>query len=157
MYKRIMVPVDGSETARLGLSEAIKLAASLHADIRLVFIINKLPWVSPELSSSAAQELIEQLRGTGESVLHDSLNAVRAAGLTADTRLIEALGAEAGECIVAQATSWPADLIVCGTHGRRGFRRILMGSDAEYVLRHSPVPVLLVRGRVPAEPSPQSS
>jgi nucleotide-binding universal stress UspA family protein len=82
---------------------------------------------------------------SGECILHDSLTAVRGAGVDADSRLVESLGAEAGECIIEQANSWPADLIVCGTHGRRGIRRIVMGSDAEYVLRHSPVPVLMVR------------
>ena len=50
-----------------------------------------------------------------------------------------------GATIARVAEEWNADLIVCGTHGRRGLRRIVMGSDAEYILRHSPVPVLLVR------------
>ncbi|MGA7537737.1 MAG: universal stress protein [Steroidobacteraceae bacterium] len=50
-----------------------------------------------------------------------------------------------GACIVQRAREWPADLIVCGTHGRRGVRRLLLGSDAEYILRHTPVPILLVR------------
>ena len=145
MYQHLLVPVDGSETARWGLNEAIKLAGRLGAHIRLIHVVNKLPWVSPRLSGPAVQELIDQLRGSGESILHDSLTAVRTAGIPADSRLIEALGAEVGECIVQQAASWPADLIVCGTHGRRGVRRILMGSDAEYVLRHSSVPVLMVR------------
>jgi len=146
MYKRILVPVDGSDTARRGLNEAIALARNLGASIRLIHVVNRLPPVSPALTGPAVQELIDQLRSTGESILHDSLTAVRAAGVAVDSRLIEALGAEAGECIIAEAVSWPAQLIVCGTHGRRGLRRMLMGSDAEYVLRHSTVPVLLVRG-----------
>jgi len=150
MYKHVLVPVDGSETSRLGLAEAIKLARALEAQIRLVHVVNRLPWVSPGLTGAAVQELIDQLRGTGESVLHDAITLVRDAGLVADSRLIEALGTEAGECIIEQAAAWPADLIVCGTHGRRGVRRILIGSDAEYILRHSSVPVLMVRGsRVP--------
>lgn len=146
MYKHILAPVDGSETARLGLEEAIKLARALEAQIRLVHVVNRLPWVSPGLTAAVVQELINQLRGSGESILHDAITLVRDAGIVADSRLIEALGTEAGECIVEQAAAWPADLIVCGTHGRRGVRRILMGSDAEYVLRHSRVPVLMVRG-----------
>jgi len=64
-----------------------------------------------------------------------------------DSRLIEALGDRAGEIIVSEARDWPANLIVCGTHGRRGLKRILMGSDAENVVRNSPVPVLLIRAR----------
>lgn len=92
------------------------------------------------------QALVDQLRSGGECILHDSVSVARAAEVDVDSRLIEAMGTEAGECIIEEATSWPADLIVCGTHGRRGVRRVLMGSDAEYVLRRSPVPVLMVRG-----------
>jgi len=83
--------------------------------------------------------------------VHEAITAVRDAGITVDSRLIEALGSEAGETIVKEAVSWPADLIVCGTHGRRGVRRILMGSDAEYILRRSPVPVLMIRDRTASE------
>jgi len=146
MYKRILVPTDGSETAGLGLREAIGLAKKLEARVRLLYVLNKLPWVSTDISESMmVQQLVDELRGNGESILHEATRAVRDAGLEADSRLIEALGTEAGESIVAEAASWPAELIVCGTHGRRGVRRLLMGSDAEYVVRHSPVPVLLVR------------
>lgn len=154
MYKHVLVPIDGSETAQLGLTEAIKLAKRLNADIRLIHVVNKLPWVSPsEVSVEMMRTLIDQLRGNGESVLHDALTAVRDAGIQAESRLIEALGSEAGESIVKEAVSWPADLIVCGTHGRRGVRRLLMGSDAEYILRQSPVPVLIVRKTTDSEPA----
>jgi nucleotide-binding universal stress UspA family protein len=141
MYKHVLVPVDGSGAARLGLNEAIKLAKHLGADIRLVHVIDKLGSIPPE----AVQAFIEQRRAEGESAVHDAIAAVRAAGVAVDSRLINALGSEAGECIVKEAVSWPADLIVCGTHGRRGVRRMLMGSDAEYILRRSPVPVLMIR------------
>jgi nucleotide-binding universal stress UspA family protein len=55
------------------------------------------------------------------------------------------MGTPAGEVIIKAAKEWPADVIVCGTHGRRGLRRIVMGSDAEHIVRTSSVPVLLVR------------
>jgi nucleotide-binding universal stress UspA family protein len=64
--------------------------------------------------------------------------------------LIETLGCSAGESIVTKASELNADLIVCGTHGRRGVRRLLMGSDADYIVRRAPVPVLLVRSQEPA-------
>ena len=69
----------------------------------------------------------------------------REAGITVDTQLVEAFGGRAGEHILQAAQEWPADIIVCGTHGRRGLRRIVLGSDAEYLVRRSPVPILLVR------------
>jgi len=145
MYKRMLVPVDGSEAGRRGLREAIALARSLDAAIRLVHVIDRLPWLSLEVTAPAVQELVDRLRSNGESILNDSVGAVRAAGVAVDSRLIDAMGTAAGECVIAEAASWPADLIVCGTHGRRGVRRMLMGSDAEYILRHSPVPILMVR------------
>jgi nucleotide-binding universal stress UspA family protein len=55
------------------------------------------------------------------------------------------MGRPAGELVIIAAKEWSADLIVCGTHGRRGLRRIVMGSDAEYIVRHAPVPILLIR------------
>ena len=146
MYKHVLVPVDGSETAQLGLNEAIKLAKHLNAEIRLIHVVNRLPWVSPgEVSADVVQAIINELRANGETIVHEATTAVRDAGVAVDSRLVEALGSDAGECIVKEAAAWPADLIVCGTHGRRGVRRILMGSDAEHILRHSPVPVLMIR------------
>ena len=145
MYQRILVPIDGSGTARRGLEEALALAKTLKSAIRLIHVVTPLPALYPPLSAAAAQELFDQLRSSGESILHDALTAVRAAGVAVDSRLIDALGAEAGERIIEQAAAWPAELIVCGTHGRRGVRRLLVGSDAEYILRHSSVPVLMVR------------
>jgi len=158
MYKRILVAIDGSETSQRALKEAILLAGSLGSSLRLVHVVNKTPWISPGVDQSVLQHLIDDLRGTGECILHDAESAVRAAGLEADGRLIEALGGEAGEYIVEEAISWPAELVVCGTHGRRGIRRLLLGSDAEYVVRFSPVPVLLIRtsGAPPAAAVGQS-
>jgi nucleotide-binding universal stress UspA family protein len=147
MYKHVLVPIDGSETARLGLNEAIKLAKHLGAEIRLVYVIDKLA----NIPQQAVQVFVDQLRDDGESAVHEATTAVRDGGIAVDSRLINALGSEAGECIVKEAVSWPADLIVCGTHGRRGVRRILMGSDAEYILRRSPVPVLMIRDTTASE------
>lgn len=123
------------------------LARTLKADIRLIHVVIGVTTLYPPMSAPAMQTFLDQLRGSAESILHDATATVRAAGVAVDSRLIEALGAEAGERIIEQAGAWPADLIVCGTHGRRGVRRILMGSDAEYILRHSPVPVLMIRAR----------
>jgi nucleotide-binding universal stress UspA family protein len=145
MYPRILVAVDGSEAAHKGLAEAIRLARPLGSRILLVHVVNKTPRISPDIDQAVLQHLIDGLRGTGESLIHDATADVRDEGIEVDSRLIEALGADAGEIVVKEALSWPASLIVCGTHGRRGLRRLLMGRDAEYIVRHSPVPVLLVR------------
>lgn len=145
MYQNILVPVDGSDTAERGLREAIQLARGLSSRIRVIHVVNSTPWIA-QGAPGVIEELVSQLRSTGESIVHEAKTAVRSAGLEVDDRLIEAMGERAGEFIVAEANDWPANLIVCGTHGRRGLKRLLMGSDAEYIVRHSPVPVLLVRG-----------
>ena len=144
MYPNILVPVDGSETAARALREATQLARSLSSRIRLIHIVNSTPWVS-QGAPGVIEELLTQMRSTGESIIHEAKTTVRAAGIDVDDRLIEAVGERAGELVVSEARDWPADLIVCGTHGRRGLKRLLMGGDAEYIVRHSPVPVLLVR------------
>ena len=148
MYQNILVPIDGSETAGLGLREAIQLARTLNARLRVLHVVNKTPFIAAGATPVVIDDLISQLRSNGESIVHEALTAARAAGVEVDSRLIEALGDRAGEIIVSEARDWPANLIVCGTHGRRGLKRILMGSDAENVVRNSPVPVLLIRARV---------
>lgn len=138
MYKRILVPIDGSETATLGLNEAIKLAKNQGGNIRLVHVVNELILVSPYASAANLGQGIDILRSGGESLLNDAESVAHGAGVEADTVLVEAMGGQAGIRIVQQAQEWPAELIVCGTHGRRGIRRIVLGSDAEYVVRHTP-------------------
>jgi nucleotide-binding universal stress UspA family protein len=147
MYQNILVPIDGSETAGLGLREAIQLAQTLKARIRLLHVVNKTPFVADGATPVVIDEVMSQMRSNGESIVHEATTAARAASVEVDSRLIEALGDRAGEIILAEARDWPANLIVCGTHGRRGLKRILMGSDAEYIVRQSPVPVLLIRAR----------
>jgi nucleotide-binding universal stress UspA family protein len=70
---------------------------------------------------------------------------VQASGLESESVILETAGGRAADAIVAEAKAWGADLIVLGTHGRRGARRLVMGSDAEEIVRTTPVPVLLVR------------
>lgn len=145
MYQNILVAVDGSSTAQQALREAIELAGALSSRIRVIHVINSIPWIT-QGAPDVIEERINDLRGTGESIIHEAKTAVRQAGIEVDDRLIEAPGQHAAQIIVAEANDWPADLIVCGAHGRRGLRRLLVGGDAEYIMRHSPAPVLLVRG-----------
>jgi len=147
MYNKILVPMDGSDTARRGLDEAIALAKTLGSRIRLVHVVNEMPLISPEVTGATFDRVFDQLRDYGASLLKTAERLVRDAGIEGDAKLVETVTSPAGEFIVREAKEWPADLIVCGTHGRRGIRRIVLGSDAEYVVRQSPVPVLLVRAR----------
>lgn len=146
MYQRILVPVDGSPTSRAGLEEAIKLAKRLDARIRLLHVVDEMPLaVSAEGFGSISVDLLGLLREGGEQVLAQAKARVEAAGVPVDAVLLDSLKGRLSDHVSAQALAWPAELIVIGTHGRRGIGRMVLGSDAEQVLRHAPVPVLLFR------------
>ena len=147
-YKRILVPVDGSPTARLGLREAIRLARGQKAAVHLVHVVDGYHVAMMGVEGGAyIGELLESLERSGRRLLRAAEAQVRRAGVPVRTALLENSLGPAADAIVRQARKSGADLIVIGTHGRRGVSRVLMGSDAEQVVRNSPVPVLLVRGR----------
>jgi nucleotide-binding universal stress UspA family protein len=145
MYKRILVPIDGSPASNRGLEEAIQLAKDQSAALRLLHVLNEWLIVSPDSTGANPGDLEEALRAAGDVLLNEADARARSAGVTATTALVQQMGAPVGAAIVRHAEEWPADLIVCGTHGRRGVRRLVLGSDAEYILRHTRIPVLLLR------------
>ena len=142
-YKRILVPIDGSTTSNRGLDEALKLARAERAKIRLLHVIDdSIAFSSPD--GSGANYVLDALRSSGRDALARAEQRVRRAKLEAESTLVENFTGRIAEVIVEQAKRWRADLIVMGTHGRRGFDRLLIGSNAEIVVRHSQIPVLLV-------------
>ena len=145
MYQRILVPIDGSATAERALLEAIKLAAG-KAKLRLVYVIEEAYPLDAEgfafIDYAALQEAV---RHTGERALAQAAEKVRQSGMTAETALLDVSGERVAGVIDREARSWPADLIVIGTHGRSALSRLLLGSVAEDVVRGASVPVLLVR------------
>lgn len=145
-YKRILVPVDGSPTSNAGVREAIRLAQGQGASLQLVHVADQhyITMMGFE-SATAVDDLLASVTKAGRHILHNAERVVRKAGLEPSAVLLETLTGPAADPIVRQAKKWGADLIVIGTHGRRGVRRLLMGSDAEQIVRTSPVPVLLVR------------
>jgi nucleotide-binding universal stress UspA family protein len=152
MYKKILVPVDGSDTSLLGLWEAIRLAKDQKAEVRLLHVVHDFLVAGGHGAAVYTSQLRKDLRDRGEAVLKDAAGVARHQGVEAETKIAETPGGGVGTVIVEEAQNWPADLIVLGTHGRRGIRRLVMGSDAEYVVRTTPVPVLLVRdAKVPGK------
>ena len=143
MYARILVPVDGSAPSTAGIGEAMKFARLSKGLIRLVHIVNEAQAIQGGYYSA---ELRDSLFVQAENLVQDAKAMVESQGLKAETAVIDALGGPTGEVIAACANQWPADLIVIGTHGRRGLARLVLGSDAEYVVRTASVPVLLVHG-----------
>ncbi len=150
MYGRILVPVDGSDTSIKGLNEAIKIAKSQGSTLCLLHIVNEFIFDYSYSPANYATNVIDSLRERGKTILADSAALVRKAALEPVTVMLESIGGPAAELIVAQAAECHAELIVMGTHGRRGLRRLALGSDAEEVVRMAPVPVLLVRQEIAA-------
>lgn len=145
MYKHILVPLDGSDTSRRGLREAITLAMPLKAKLRLMHVISDFT-VAVEMANVVDFDKYRSgLHQYGRDLLETTAAEVRAAGLEVSTELRDPKGERVADAVVEGAREAGCDLIVIGTHGRRGFNRALMGSDAERVLRQSSIPVLLVR------------
>lgn len=145
-YKRILVPVDGSPTSNAGLREAIALAKGQEASLQLIHVVDYHYLVMTGLEAGAyIDDLMQSLVQSGRKILKRAEELARKSDVPVTTVLVESPAGPAADAIVRQAKKWKADLIVIGTHGRRGVRRLLMGSDAEQTVRNSPVPVMLVR------------
>ena len=127
MYKRILVPVDGSETANRALRTAVALAAEQSAALHVVHVSEETPlYVSMDTLPYPPADLMEALHKEGEGILAEAVATARNQNIEADAKLlvIDGPGRGISEAIEQQAEHWNADLIVIGTHGRRGFRRV---------------------------------
>lgn len=146
MYNKILVPIDASATSALALEEAIKLAKVHKATICLVHVVDIFILTTGELTSNypAFEAAVKE---TGRLLLAKMEKLVRDADVSVEQHLIEINDyfTRVPEKIIAECKKHHADLIVIGTHGRRGFSRFMLGSVAEGVVRMASVPVLLIR------------
>jgi len=146
MYQRILVPIDGSATAEAGFDEALKLGKLTGATLRLVHVVDLVPYTTDYgFGPCYAGDLIPLIREAGENLLQAARSKATQAGLAVETRMLDSFSGRVSDQILDEALAWGAELIVIGTHGRRGISRLAMGSDAEQVLRQAQVPVLLIR------------
>jgi len=145
-YHQILVPVDGSLTSAKALDEAIRLAQLTGARLRLVHVVDELSYVNGfEPAMNYLNEIIPLMREAGEKLLAHERQKALDKGVDADSVLIVEGPGRICDHVAEQARRIKADLIVVGSHGRRGIGRVLLGSDAEQIVRHAPVPVLVVR------------
>jgi nucleotide-binding universal stress UspA family protein len=147
MYHKILVPVDGSETSTRGLNEAIRLAKIHGAELRLVHIVNEFILDVTYSPGLYPENLIESLRSGGKAILDAAQSMAQDAGVKAECVMLESIGGVPADFILAQAKDWKADLIVMGTHGRRGLLRLALGSNADLVVRGATMPVMLIRAK----------
>ncbi len=142
MYKKILMPTDGSACSQKAIAEGLEVAKHMGASVTFLYAVENISstlWISPE-SVPYGLELIEDLKRVGSEALSKARELAKAAGVEAQTKLVEARPVEA---ILAEAKEH--DLIVMGTHGRSGLDRFMLGSVTEAVLHRSDKPVLVLR------------
>lgn len=149
MYRKILVAIDGSPTAQLALNEAIELAKALGSTLRLIHVVDEGPAYLNVETTFQLEKFEQALRLAGQAVIDNAIAVVRAAGLNAESKIVEivTLSDRVAGAVANEAEHWSADLIVIGTHGRRGFHHLILGSVAEGVIRIVTKPVLLIRGQ----------
>lgn len=146
MYRRILVPVDGSAASDAGRAQAIGLARTEGARLRFLNVVDEsLGMGSAGIGTVDMRGLLQSMREFGEKSVEKAAALATKKGLRAEISIVPSRARHASDVILEEARKWRADLIVMGTHGRRGLNRLLLGSDAERVLRDTPVPLLLVR------------
>ncbi|GAB7534214.1 universal stress protein [Burkholderia sp. 22PA0099] len=144
MYQRIFVAVDGSETSRHAFDSALALARSERATLRAFYAIENaaLYYNVPGYDPSV---LRQQLIAQGGDLTQEFARLIAAAGVQGDVITGEATTlADVASLILDATKEYGADLLVLGTHGRRGFKRLVLGSIAEQCIRQATLPVLLI-------------
>jgi nucleotide-binding universal stress UspA family protein len=147
MYEKILMAFDGSETSKRALAEALRMARLTGAQLYVAHVIDVVAPFGMGLTYVPA-DLIEGYRADAGKQLEAARSEAKAASVTCETDLLELAGVtdSVADCLQRCASRLGAQLVVLGTHGRRGVRRTLLGSVAEEFVRKADCPVLLVRG-----------
>jgi len=146
MYKKILAAIDGSDTSKRAFDEAIRLAKSVGAEMHVIYVVDS-PAMLYGVGFYDPADLKRAFVEEGALLTREATETLAAAGVVGDTAIIDAHAADNDvvKTIAQECVRWGADLVVLGTHGRRGMQRALLGSVAEEFMRITPVPVLLVR------------
>ncbi|MBN3756280.1 universal stress protein [Paraburkholderia sp. Tr-20389] len=149
MYAKIMVAIDGSETSKLALGEAIRVAKAGPSKVLVVSVFDSEAEVVAYGGLVVPNSQRDGLRAKALHILDEARETLDQNGIAGSGELIEKPGEKMDIAAVLQqhAEGWEADLVVLGTHGRRGLQRMVIGSVAESFVRQSHCPVLLVRGK----------
>jgi nucleotide-binding universal stress UspA family protein len=144
MYKRILVPTDGSEITAKAVRTAIDLAKTTGATLYTISVKEPFPYSAiSEMQPVPPQEFYDAQERIATSRVKAVSEAASAAGVGCKSHTVEAL--HAWEAILDHAKQQECDLIVMASHGRRGVSALLLGSETSRVLTHSPLPVLVVK------------
>jgi nucleotide-binding universal stress UspA family protein len=144
MFKRILVPTDGSEITAKAVQTALDLAKSQGAQVLTISVKEPFPYSAiSEMQPVPPQEFYDAQERIAAARVKTVVDAAKAAGVPCTGHTVEAL--HAWEAILDHAKNQKADLIVMASHGRRGVSALLLGSETHRVLVHSTLPVLVVR------------
>lgn len=145
MYKKILVPLDGSDRSNKALFHTVELASKLGSKITLMHVVPSLPpYVNTAVDrlGQAQQSIIEELMRNGKEMLQQYASSISDKGIEVES--ITVMGQPADE-IIEKATLEEYDLIVIGSRGLGEIKGYLMGSVSNRVSRHAPCPVLIIR------------
>jgi nucleotide-binding universal stress UspA family protein len=147
MYQKILVATDGSTLSKKAVRSAIELAGAVGAELLALYVVPRYPVSYFEggitVSTQDIARTEKQWADQGQAVVDAVQQAAQAKGVKA--KGIIAKSDLVAESIMATAKKQKCDLIVMASHGRKGFKRILLGSETQHVLTHSTVPVLVLR------------
>lgn len=151
-YKRIVVAVDGSSTSDLALQEAIRVAGGGGATILALYVVDNGVMLF-DAGYYDPTQIERAFVDSGKRALEAAGKIVADAGVPFEAKLVmePAVAGDVAASLNEAAREWGGDLLVIGTHGRRGVRRLVLGSVAEAVIRQATMPVLLVRGKASDE------
>jgi len=141
MYKRILIPTDGSACSELALKQGLRLAQTLGAEVTLLHALEDPAVLYAPQVMTYHPDLYESLKQAGQAILAEAKALADKAGVTAKTVLADRI--KPAEAILKAESE--VDLVVLGTHGRRGFDRFMFGSVAEAALRRATRPYLVIR------------
>jgi nucleotide-binding universal stress UspA family protein len=152
MFQKILVAVDGSRPSQRAVEEAVRIAKLTHAHVRSVYVLDLAP-VFPHTYYYDMAKLEQALTRQGEASLDEATRALEKGDIHSDSEIIrtESMSEDVAECLQRYVLKYQPDLAILGTHGRRGARRVILGSVAERFLRSSTCPVMLVRDENPGQ------
>ena len=144
MFKRILVPTDGSDITAKSIDTAVTLAKSLGAQLFTISVKEPFPYSAiSEMQPTPPQEFFDAQERIANKRVQTVLELAKAGGVVCQGHTVEAL--HPWEAIIDHATTLECDLLVMASHGRRGVSALLLGSETQKVLTHSKLPVLVVR------------
>ena len=144
MFKHILAPVDGSATSLAAVDKAAELAKAFGAVVTAVYVIDPYPFTGVGSEFAYGQDqYLNAARAEARAAMEGAAKRLQDVGVQAETRVIESHAVWRGVLEAIEATG--ADLVVMGSHGRRGLERLVLGSVTQSVLSHTKVSTLVVR------------